>query len=66
MSLHTPMPCASLTRKPRKTITVISADKKKFSQGGDPLHIDKVRRYALIGWEIGKAIPPPEQIEEAK
>jgi len=42
---------------------VLNRDKEKFDATGDIKFIDRARRRGVHGWEIGRDIPTPEEME---
>jgi hypothetical protein len=45
---------------------VLRKDAAKYNASGDEKFIEKARRRGLVGWDIGKDIPTPEEIEEMR
>ena len=42
---------------------VLNRDKAKFAETGDPKYIDRAKRNGVNGWELGRDIPTPEEME---
>jgi len=42
---------------------VLNRDKEKFAATGDPKYIDRAKRNGVHGWELGRDIPTPEEME---
>ena len=42
---------------------VLSSDREKFLQSGDMKYVEKARRRGVIGWDLGRDIPTPEEME---
>ena len=42
---------------------VLNRDKEKFEATGDLKYIDRVKRNGVHGWELGRDIPTPEEME---
>jgi hypothetical protein len=42
---------------------VLNRDKEKFEATGDEKFIERAKRNGVYGWEVGKDIPTPEEME---
>ena len=43
---------------------VLNRDKEKYAATGDPKYIDRAKRNGMNGWNLGRNIPTPEEMEE--
>jgi hypothetical protein len=42
---------------------VLNKDKEKFESTGDMKYVERARRRGINGWEVGRDIPTPEEME---
>ena len=48
------------------TPKVLACDQDKYQQTGDEKYVEKARRRGVIGWDVGRDIPLPEEIERVR